>query len=438
MIKILVPEDIPSANKGEAALFFGMKETLRALIPCEISLFSQNPAEDKRHYKEEAKIIDSRGITPAHIFDRRGTIVYKLWNYGVFIMKHAAFLLLYWLMGERATRIMKRDVWKSYMESDIILMSHDSFFALLYHGPLLFFFRKLNKVSAIYAATILPPDPKETSIVAGVRKWFAKYALSRASIITLREELSYEYVKLLLSTEKKIPPIEVYPDLAFLLKPDDEFDLKNKDLPEGRMLVGMAISQRKLEFAFPEMSSIDDRRELALDSIVNLVDYITRELDAIVVFVPHSIGPTKKLDDRVTAQWILERASQKEKIIIIRNEYNPMELKAMASCFDMTIGTRLHFTIDATSTYVPSMLITHKEDFRCHGIVGKMLGQGRYLYNIESIDHRTLITMAQELWSNRVATRKELGDRVSVLKHDTLKHGERLKEIYEDHKRHSV
>jgi len=438
MIKILVPEDIPSTNKGEAALFFGMKETLRALIPCEISLFSQNPTEDKQHYEDEARIIDSRGITPAHILDGRGTKAYKLWNYCVFLMKHATFLLLYRLMGKGATRIMKRDVWRSYVESDIILMSHDSFFALFYHAPLLIFFRKLNKVSALYAATILPPDPRATPIVAAVRKWFAKYALSKASLITLREELSYRYVKPLLSEGKQVPPIEVYPDLAFLLKPGDEFDLKKENLPEGKVLVGMAISQRKLEFAFPEMSSIEDRREKALDSIVNLVDYITRELDGIVVFVPHSIGPTKKLDDRVTAQWILEKASQKEKIIIIRNEYNPMELKAMASYFDMTIGTRLHFTIDATSTYVPSMLITHKEDFRCHGIVGKMLGQGRYLYNIESIDHRTLITMAQELWSNRVAIRKELGDRVSVLKHDTLKHGERLKEIYEDHKRHSV
>lgn len=39
MIKILIPEDIPSDNKGEAALFFGMVESLKEIGPHQITLF---------------------------------------------------------------------------------------------------------------------------------------------------------------------------------------------------------------------------------------------------------------------------------------------------------------------------------------------------------------------------------------------------------------
>ena len=352
MIKILIPEDIPSDNKGEAALFFGMVESLRDLGPHQIKLFSLHPEKDIEQYAGKATVIESTGITPQHMVDSVGSTWYKLGNYVKFFFKHILFLILYALFRGGAKKLMSHKVWDAYIEADIILMSHDSFYTPFYHGPLILFFRMLGKPVVLYAASIIPPHPYQSDAVINFRNGFNRFVLRWAHLITLREKLSYDYVTGL-GIESSGAKVVCHADLAFVLPPVDEEEIDRivevENLPEDDLVIGVAFTQRKLEFAFPEIASKPERQQKALPEIVKMIDFLTGELNATVVFIPHSIGPTPKLDDRVTADWIYQRAADKNKLIIMRNDYSPNQLKGLASRFDLTIGARLHFTIDATS-----------------------------------------------------------------------------------------
>ncbi|MCK9294122.1 MAG: polysaccharide pyruvyl transferase family protein [Desulfobulbaceae bacterium] len=425
MIKLLIPEDFPSQNKGEASLFYGLKESLRPYGNANITLFSLHPEIDRVNYAGEATVIDARGITPAHILDGQGGKFTKTFNYLNFIAKHLLFGVLYTFVGKNAARIMSNPVWQAYSEAELILMSHDSFYTPFYNGTQALLFKLMGKPTVIYAATIKRGEEKANLKTRIIDAWVA-FTSKQLTLITLREDLSKAYLTEIGVTEKDLP-IKVFPDLAFIVPPvskDEAWELLRKErVPEGRPLIGMAISQRKLDFAFPG-HDIPDRRNRALAPLVELTDFITGELDAVVVFIPHSIGPTQILDDRITADMIREKSRNPEKILIIRNEYSSQQLKGMAACLDMTVGTRLHFTIDAVCSSVPSLLITHDGDLRCHGIIGSMLGMQNYIYNIDSIDADSLIKMAADLWEKRAEVSSHLTGVMDGIKKDTYRHGE--------------
>lgn len=425
MINILIPEDIPSHNKGEAALFYGLRETLRPFGDISLVLFSLHQEIDQANYAGEARVVDARGVTPAHMLDGHGNRLVKLINYAGFISKHFAFGILYKLFGAQAAKIMPGPVWKAYIEADLILMSHDSFYTPIYHGTQALLFRIMGKPAIVYAATIKRKS-NYIGFKARLLDRLVAYTSKRLSCITLREELSRAYLNEIGVTERDLP-IKVFPDLAFIAPGMDKNDawalLRAEGVPEGQTLVGMAVSQRKLDFAFPEQS-MPDRRDKALAPIIEATNYVTGSLGATVVFIPHAIGPTPVLDDRITADMIRAKALHPEKIIIVRNEYSSKELKGMAACLDMTIGTRLHFTIDAMCSAVPSLLISHDGDLRCHGIIGAMLAMQNYVYNIDNIDASSLVKKIACLWKDRETVRAHLTTRIEDIKQETYRHGE--------------
>ena len=432
MKRILIPEDIPSHNKGEAALLYGMLESLRRLGSIEVNLFSLNPIEDKANYGNVVKIFDARGITPAHMISGQGSILKKGINYVIFLGKNIAFLLLFKMIGKQALKIMRREIWSAYLDADLVIMGHDSFFAPLYHGPLLLLFKALHKPAVIYAATIIPPSHAGSSVKSKIAMWLTREALKKAALITLRERQTYEYL-IQLGLGDNASKIHICADLAFLMPPVPKSRvtdiLNNEGIAGDGPMVGMAISMRKIDFAFPESGLLEDRRSKVLSQIVDVVNYITGMLKAKVVFVPHSIGPTRKLDDRIPARQIFEKAQHRDRITVMHKEYSPRELKGIAGAFDITVGMRLHFAIDAVCMAIPSILITHKGDFRCHGIMGDMLGLKEYLYNIESISAKELIPMIKKLWDNRLHVQDKLKETLPTLKDEALRNGQLVSKV---------
>jgi polysaccharide pyruvyl transferase WcaK-like protein len=348
-----------------------------------------------------------------------------MFNYLSFIVKHLLFGVLYKLIGKKVTSIMTNPVWQAYSDAELILVSHDSFYTPFYHGTQALLFYLMKKPAVMYAATI-KRSGKRGSVKAKIIDAWVAYSSKKLSMITLRENLSKAYLKEIGVTERDVD-IQVYPDLAFILPPvtkDEAWGILRKEgVPEGRPLIGMAISQRKLDFAFPGQE-LTGRREKALAPIIELTDYLVKTLDATIVFIPHSIGPTPILDDRITADMIREKSRYPEQILIIRNEYSSRQLKGLAACLDMTVGSRLHFTIDAVSSAVPSLLITHDGDIRCHGIIGEMLGLKDYVYNIDNIAASPLISLTAKLWQNRDSIHTHLAGLMEGVKKETYRHGE--------------
>jgi polysaccharide pyruvyl transferase WcaK-like protein len=191
----------------------------------------------------------------------------------------------------------------------------------------------------------------------------------------------------------------------------------------------MAVSDRTLGYAFPGAGSAEERREKALSMMARVVDHVTAELGATVVFVPHSTGPTPNLDDRLVADEIIRRLRTPDHVLNARGDFTPQELKGLANRLAMTFGTRLHFTIDALCGCVPSLLVTHRRDLRCHGIVGDMLGQAEHVRNIEEAEEASLVTTISRLWAEKDSVRRDLEARMPQVVADARRHGRRVAEL---------
>lgn len=436
MIKILIAEDIPSHNKGEEALFLGLHKSLQNLAPCEFKLLSLNPQHDAKNYSGMAEVVDARGITPAHMIDSQASVAAKVFNIFLFFMRYALFGIMYKIMGTRAMNIMPNPVWQAFCEADLVLMAHDSFFAPRYHSCIALFCSALKKPVAIYAGTTENKLFHQEAGKKVLARKMLRYAMSKVPLILVRENFSYENL-LELGLDPKKQKIEVHADLAFIVDPSsperaDEI-LLNEAIPRDKPLIGMTVSLRQTQHAYYELP-LAERTEKSIAALTELVDHITKTTGANLVFIPHSIGPSRFLDDRATADMIIEKAADPEKIFNIRTEYSVRDLKAVAGRLDLALGTRLHFIVDALCHSVPSLLLTHKGEARCHGIVGSMVGLEKWLYNTDKISATELITLFDELWRDKDEVHSYLAEKMPQIKEDVYKHGILAKELLEKYR----
>ena len=131
MTRIFIAEEIPSFNKGEAAILFGMLETFNTLEGVEVSLLSFHPEIDRPRYGDRVNIID--GIKDLHLkkdFDK--SMIVRLFESIVVLLQYISFIILYKIFGVNALKIMKKEIWKEYCESDLIIIGHDSVFSGLF------------------------------------------------------------------------------------------------------------------------------------------------------------------------------------------------------------------------------------------------------------------------------------------------------------------
>jgi len=258
-----------------------------------------------------------------------------------------------------------------------------------------------------------------------------KYALNRAHLITLRENVSYGYIRALGINN---PNTEATADKAFLLEPVEKNKalqlLKKHGITENnRPLIGITavfgawIQKRGLV----DIPNTKDKYEVHVRMIAEVVDYLTEELGADVIFFPHSIGPDDKLDDRKVAASIVERVKNKSRVVSIEEDYSPQQLKGMIGRCDFFIGERTHSVIAAASQNIPFVMISRSQDFRTHGIVGDMLGQQQWVVDIDRYEEGKLLVAVKKAWESREKTHQELIEIIPDMIKRSMLNGELLK-----------
>jgi len=429
MLKIFIPEIIPSLNKGEEAIFRGILKTLDGLGEYEVSLFSAHPEIDTPRYNlPNVRIIS--GDSPIVYSSSKAV---KFLKFPRVVLKHIAFLILLKLLGKGALRIMPGDVWRAYQAADIIIVGHDNAFSK-FHIPLILFCNLLNKPSVIYGASMLPwvhASPLNRKLV--------KFCLERVDLITLREEISKQ---LLDEIGLRNPSVYVTADKAFLLDPapaESVGEIMAKEgisKKAGEILVGFTAvyGSEVFTYAFPEIKDHEKKYEKHVEILASLVDDLIETLNATVVFIPHAIGFggfEDKFDDRLVARNIYKKVRNKQKVITMENEYSVTELKGIIAQCDLFVGERTHSVIGAMSMGVPSVVITSPKDYRTQGIIGRMLNQQKWVYNCEEMRADTLIAKVHELWEQRDQVHLDLLQQAAEAKRRSLMNGELLKQLVE-------
>ncbi|NQE52733.1 hypothetical protein C5S29_04000, partial [ANME-1 cluster archaeon GoMg3.2] len=230
-------------------------------------------------------------------------------------------------------------------------------------------------------------------------KFIAKFVFNRTKLITLREERSLKHLQ---EIGVNKPPIHVTADVAFMLEPASDERIKEilakEGIKEYMPLIGISVSKIISNYSFPELKNRKDKYNEYVKLMSKVIDYLVDTLNATIVFVPHVIGPGD-IDDRIVADDICKLIKNKDKIVSIKEEYTPEELKGIVGQCDLFIGARMHATIASTSMLVPTVAIAYSD--KTHGIIGEMLGQEKYVLNIKELSYKSLISKIDDVWENR-------------------------------------
>lgn len=426
MTKIFIAEEIPSLNKGEAAILFGMIESFRTLGDVEVSLLSFHPEIDRPRYSNRVKIID--GIKDLHLkkdFDQ--SMIARLFESIVVIPQYFSFMILYKFFGLNALKIMKKEIWKEYCKSDLIIIGHDGVFSGLF-GVIpfsqiydLFLAKVLKKCITIYAGSA-------GTFENMLQRNIAKGISNNVDLVTLRDEVSYINLE---NIGANMTHIHLTADLAYLLPhaPPErvrKIMLQEKIDENDGPLIGMTVTREICQMAFSDSKSVEERYRKSIRLLSQVVDYLIGELNAMVIFIPHCIGPTKELDDRIVANDIYQLVKNKHSVKVITKECTPEELKGLFGQFDLFIGERLHSVVGAVSMYVPSIAILYPSPR--NEIIAGVLDE-KYMCNIETIDFDLLISKIVDILSEKEKIKKDLVDKVEAVKKRVLLNGELLKNL---------
>lgn len=423
MYRILIAEEIPSLNKGEAAILLGMLESFKTLGKTKVSMISSYPESDATRYNGKIKIIPFISLSNQSPI----AIAFKE---GFFILKCASFCVLHKL-GLNALKIMKGEIWKEYSESDLVIVGHDGMLENI-HGcyrsagcllsllPILFA-KLLEKRVVIYGASI---GPFKNKLVRSL----VKFALNKVDLITLREEISYEYLQKIGINK---PPIYVTADLAFLMQPapieKGKAIMSQENInPDDKPIIGMTLSMSIYKLYLTGINS-KEKYSQYIKLTAQFIDYLIETLGATIVFIPHSIK--RKQDDRISAKEIHQMVKNKNKFKLLNNEYSPNELKSIIGLCDFFIGERTHSIIASTSMNVPSISISEPLSHRNQGIIGKMLGMEEWIINIKTLDFNIQVKKVNDIWPMREKIKKKLISKVEVAKERALFNGELIKDL---------
>lgn len=432
MVNIIIAENIPTLNKGELALLKGMIESFRYLDKVKVMIVSSQPEKDKSRYGS-ISVIDVRKsfkLKNNYKYSQTQKILISL----TVTIKHILFLIIYFILGERVSKIMKSEIWKAYLNSDFIFIGHNGIFGIgsglignycyiltfLSYLYLPFFGKILKKPLVIYGGSI----PLYSSYF--IRKWMS-FLLNKIDLITLRESQSLKNLNSLNYTADKA---YLTADLAFLMNPAPnnviEKIIKLEGIKTDDVLIGVTVTRFKAISAYKNLSN-DESYIKHSQMIADVLDYIIETKNAQIIFLPHSIGLEEHLDDRILSEHIFEKCSYKENIKVIKTEYSPEELKSLMGECDFFIGERLHSVIGAMSMKVPSLVLSNKSDMRLQII--RELGQYKSICYIDDLEVTELIYKIEEMWENREIIMNELEKQIQIAREKSMKNGLLLKEL---------
>ncbi|WP_430883947.1 polysaccharide pyruvyl transferase family protein [Fusibacter sp. JL216-2] len=242
-------------------------------------------------------------------------------------------------------------------------------------------------------------------------KWLIKRALDRQSVISARENFTYNYLhEIGIETE-----IQNLADLAFLQNPEiakvDE-DLEKILLSSKTKTLAVSISNLMKKWG--DQISGNEGVDF-LDCFEKLLEKIILENDYNIVLIPHVIRPDQ--DDRETAAIIFERLSKySDKVYFLKENYHSKRLKWIIGKCDILISSRMHAAIAGLSQGVPTICISKGVKFK--SLVGERLNQSDYVLDITESNFEQITNMAYEKFEHIDSQRNAVSE--NITKHSNI------------------
>lgn len=334
---------------------------------------------------------------------------FKRWSFGWFTtMLINRLLNNYQTKGKLILRILYPRIYSSIKNSDIcISIGGDNY---CYGRPVRYFYidsvaKALNKKTVLFGASIEPDLMNE----------YTAKDLSTFDLIIARETITYE--ALLKQDINK--NIALYPDPAFTL------DTINLPFPKGfneKNTIGINVS--------PLIIKYEKIKNVVFKNFEQLLQCIINETDMQIALIPHvMINNNNDLD---ALKDLYKLYKNTDRVLLIGDKYNAMELKGFISRCRMFVGARTHATIAAYSTCVPTLAVGYS--VKARGIARDIFGsEENMIIPVQSLENEDdLVNAFKYIQENEESIRKHLQDFMPSYIEKAWQAGEEVKKILEN------
>lgn len=400
-MKILVTKVLPASQKGDLAIALSLLSALRARFPdAEISLLCRRPAEDGHYFQTADNILPELFPTetarsPLHRFLRLMRILTGLGQDDA--------------MAQFDQRCRSANV--------LVFCGGGSlggygFGNLVLHAlcPLLMARRA---GLPIFFSAISVHDYKNR-----LHRLVHSAVLKKADCITVRDRRSLA----VLDTLDVTGDYSLTADWAWLLPAVERKEAKallaSEGVPSsGEMQIG--INLRSIQAVDPERRTNRGGFDYTKAMAEVISSLVTRIGADVVIF---SMNRPPASDDLAFAQQVVSVLNHpvRNKVHLLKGDYNPGQIKGMIARLSLFIGTRLHPTLFALSSMVPTLTVHDQE--KVAGLM-ELAGLEEWHTTVRGLEPARLVDRVIELQENRTGIIEKLNvqaPRLRAATHDNL------------------
>ena len=241
--------------------------------------------------------------------------------------------------------------------------------------------------------------PNSIGPVKGVlTKYLVSYVLKKSSLLTVREEVSKNYL-----SEKMRIKSDLFPDLGFYLRRKEgvnyEVFYRKKNIPlNNKKLVGLTLRP----YRFPNSDNPLERYQ----NYIMQFSILSNELilrGYHLIFFAHTLGPSSHEDDRIALNEVIQNIDQEKRSCfsyVEDSDLDSKDLMGIYSHLDFMIGTRFHSVIFALNMEVPSIAIAYGGN-KSFGIM-KEMHLVDFVFPIEDFYSGDILKAIKKIEINRI------------------------------------
>ena len=281
----------------------------------------------------------------------------------------------------------------------------------------------LALAGVVFSKPVIWYSQSVSDLASGWDRYLVKTTLNLSSLFIARESITFQYLKQLGVRQDKL---RLQADSAFLLKqlPPAQYRTSLPAPLPGEERVGMTVTR----WGFPGCRNSHEKTENYVQSLRRFVGFLTGELGVTVVVFPQVTGPSPYSDDRTFGDEIFGPLNN-ERIILLKDQYQPGQLKSLIGTMSAFVGTRMHSNIFALGARVPTLAIAYQD--KTTGIMN-MLGLGGHVLSINDLSFDALKDSFYSLWQERSILREQLRRALPEVERSAHQASRLCRDLYRD------
>jgi len=430
-LQIFIPETIPLENKGEEAILRGIEDILfpGQSVHFHILGFNCNKPEtignltiypDRWFYPIWVFREPYLSFNPLDILNMMGFLFQGFRNRLPFLASkaHAAIWLNERLINSHSiiARIWKKrtEALKTLSKVDFVLAGHDNAMGLR-EAHLLKSLFKQGLTFGIFGCG-MNSHWANAAVAEVYRSTFQK-----SKFLYFRDHETWKGIR----ERGRISGAQLAPDPAFGMRAAEESVIEEFLQKEGlssffsKHVVAITVVENAVIMkSFKAYKSTHQKAEAHYRLIGHFVDYMVKNWGVNVLFLPHCIGPTPRLDDRRVARNVLRYSTVGPvSARILNTPCDPRLLKGLIKRSSLLIGERTHSLIGAISVGTPFICLGSSLDKRTREIIGNMCQASDLVYDLVEPSLESLNRFADAIWKERNVVKQrvqEIGKGIQI------------------------